>query len=188
MLSELRKPPVSKNSIRPLLSFFASASPGASPKPECKPSPIKVEAQSQLEVKSEGDSDEQETQETQECLSEPEEEVPTPKKEKKDYFDDFDVDDVDMLFISQQKWIERTLEAERKKQDSSPALNRCPTMPTPEPPEIPQVARSYSETIPMAGRKRFRSTDQSTPPPKKATTPSRTPQKTLFSFFKFNVN
>lgn len=52
-----------------------------------------------------------------------------------DDFDDFDIDKVDLMFLSQQRWIERCLEAEKagtcKKQEiqSSPKTSICPSTP-----------------------------------------------------------
>lgn len=121
MIKELhRKPKITNLS---LLNFF-SKNTNSSTKSEVKVEKVKKEGDS-VSISNSITIIEDETEESLDCITkqskiESTETSIITKKEKKlssqseDFFDDFDVENVDLLFLSQQRWIERCLEAEKK--------------------------------------------------------------------------
>jgi len=122
MIKELhRKPKVTNLS---LINFF-STNINSSTKSEVKVEKVKKEEGNNVSITKSITVIEDEMEESSDCITKQskiestETNINMIKKEKKsslsdNFFDDFDVENVDLLFLSQQRWIERCLEAEKK--------------------------------------------------------------------------
>ena len=96
-----------------------------------------------------------------------------------DDFDDFDIDKVDLMFLSQQRWIERCIEAEKVKQQQEPSDSKHDLV-------TPSTAMTVTTKNTGKRKREDCTTSKPTPPQKKRKVRHSAPSPTqvnLASFF-----